>query len=316
MGALTLVTGDEEFLVARAIEAAVAATGADQLGDVHRISATAVGVGGLAELLSPSLFGEVRTVVLGDLQDADKALAAELEGAATLVGDGISLVSVHSGGTKGKALADALRKAGAEVVECPRVRWPEERAQFIRDEVARLGGSITGLAVEDLVAAVGSDLRELANACAQLVADSGGTVDEEVVARYHRGRAEATGFVVADRAIDGDIAGSLEALRWGFAVGLSPVLVTAALATNLRTLAGVAGAGRSAPAAVAAELGLPVWKVRKAQAWVRRWHPDRLADAVLAVAAADEAVKGGAADAEAAAEAVVLAVATAGGAGR
>jgi DNA polymerase-3 subunit delta len=52
-----------------------------------------------------------------------------------------------------------------------------------------------------------------------------------------------------------------------------------------------------------------VWKVRKAQTWVRGWHPDRLAAAVQTVAQADAEVKGAAADPAAALERAVLAVA-------
>jgi len=64
---------------------------------------------------------------------------------------------------------------------------------------------------------VGSDLRELAAACDQLAADTDGLIDEPVVARYYRGRAEATGFTVADRAVEGHLAQALEQLRWALA---------------------------------------------------------------------------------------------------
>ena len=42
------------------------------------------------------------------------------------------------------------------------------------------------------------------SAAAQLVADTGGAVDAAAVRRYHRGRAEATGFAVADKVVAGD----------------------------------------------------------------------------------------------------------------
>ena len=70
-----------------------------------------------------------------------------------------------------------------------------------------------------LIEAVGSDLRELAAATSQLVADTDGTVDESAVRRYYRGRAECPGFAVADKAVAGDRAGALEALRWAQLAG-------------------------------------------------------------------------------------------------
>ena len=72
-----------------------------------------------------------------------------------------------------------------------------------------------------LLDAVGNDLRELAAACGQLAADTSGVIDQAVVARYYRGRAEATGFSVADRAVEGRLAEALEKLRWALAVGVS-----------------------------------------------------------------------------------------------
>ena len=47
---------------------------------------------------------------------------------------------------------------------------------------------------------VGSDLREISAVVAQLVGDTGGSIDAAAVSAYHRGRAEVTGFAVADQA--------------------------------------------------------------------------------------------------------------------
>ena len=48
-----------------------------------------------------------------------------------------------------------------------------------------------------LLAAVGNDLRELASACSQLIADTDGKIGVDTVARYYRGRAEVSGFTAA-----------------------------------------------------------------------------------------------------------------------
>ena len=168
-------------------------------------------------------------------------------------------------------------------------------------------------AVRALVAAVGNDLRELATACSQLVADIGGAIDEEKVSRYYRGKAEATGFVVADRAVDGDVAGALEVLRWGLDVGLAPVLVTSALAGNLRTIAKVAQAGRGSAQSLVKQLGMPSWKIEKAQRQSRAWQPAGIARAIAAVAAADAEVKGAGTDPAYALERAVLAIVAARG---
>ena len=200
-----------------------------------------------------------------------------------------------------------------QVVECPKLKWASERETFVKQEVAAAGGSITDSAVRALVAAVGNDLRELATACSQLVADIGGAIDEEKVSRYYRGKAEATGFVVADRAVDGDVAGALEVLRWGLDVGLAPVLVTSALAGNLRTIAKVAQAGRGSAQSLVKQLGMPSWKIEKAQRQSRAWQPAGIARAIAAVAAADAEVKGAGTDPAYALERAVLAIVAARG---
>lgn len=308
---MTLVLGDEELLVARGVQRAVqaaVAVGGEQT-EVHDVAAGELLPDDLAELASPSLFSEARVLVVRGAQDASKDLAAALEAIATDGEEQISLVVVHAGGAKGKAVADTIRGTGARVVEAPRVKSARDREDFVSSEVREAGGTIDRDAAADLVASIGTDLRELSTACAQLVADIGPHVAADDVAAYYRGRAESTGFAVADRAVEGDAAAALETLRWAYATGTDPVLVSAALAANLRTIGIVASAGRGSPDALAGPLGMPAWKIRRAQGWAKRWRPEALARAVQAVATADAGIKGEGADAAYAAEAAVIAVA-------
>lgn len=308
---MTLVVGDEELLVARAVAKVVAAA-RERAGDdvpVHDVEAGELAVSDLAELTSPSLFGDARVVVVRAVQDASKELAAALSELAAAGDDEVDMVVVHAGGAKGKAVLDALKGSGARVVEAPRVKTAKDREQFVADEVRAAGGSITRDAAVDLVASIGTELRELATACAQLVTDVGARIGPAEVAAYYRGRAESTGFAVADRAVEGDVAAALETLRWAFATGMDPVLVSAALASNLRTIAMVGAAGRGSPDSLAGPLGMPAWKIRRAQGWLKRWKPDALSQAVSAVALADADIKGEGADAAYAAEHAVITVA-------
>ena len=170
-----------------------------------------------------------------------------------------------------------MTKAGAAVVVCNKITKPAERVDFVRSEIRRAGGTTTPDAVAALVDAVGSDLRELASAASQLVADTGGMVDETAVRRYHRGRAEVTGFTVSDAAMAGDLPGALESLRWAFGVGVAPVLIADALADGVRTVAKVSGARGGNSYALASQLGMPPWKVDRARSAGRGWSSDGLA---------------------------------------
>lgn len=306
---LHLVLGEEELLVQRAVQAAVdAARLADPQAEMRSSRATDLAAGELAELVSPSLFAEGRVVVLQAAHEAGKDIAAEVLDYARAPVEGIVLVVVHAGGNRGKALVDGLRKAGAEVTECPRITRYEDRAAFVRHEVRRAGGRITAEAVSVLLDAVGSELRELASAAGQLATDTAGTIDEAAVRRYHRGRAEVTGFSVAEKVMTGDRAAALETLRWAMQLGVPHVLVADALADAVRTVARVGASGRGDPYRLASQLQLPPWKVKKAMAQSRGWQPEGLADAMQVVAGVNADVKGVAADAGYALERAVLAI--------
>jgi DNA polymerase-3 subunit delta len=305
------MVGDEELLLERAVHAVFAAAReADPEAELRRVRITDLTPGDFIELVSPSLFAEARVVVLEAAHEAGADITATITSYVADPTDGITLVAVHAGGGR-KALAETLRSAGAEVTECQKLTRFDERVDFVRAEVRRAGGKISQDAVSVLIDAVGSDLRELAAAAGQLVADAGGAIDAVAVRRYHRGRAEVTGFAVGEKAVSGDRAAALEALRWALTVGVAPVLVADALADAVRTVARVGAAGRGDPYRLAGQLGMPPWKVRKAQAQVRGWRPDGLATALAVVAEVNADVKGAAADPGYALERAVLKVAAA-----
>ena len=145
----------------------------------------------------------------------------------------------------------------------------------------------------------------------QLAADVEGTIDEAVVGRYYTGRAEASSFTVADRAVEGRAAEALEALRWSLSTGVAPVLITSALAQGVRAIGKLSSARGGRPADLARELGMPPWKIDRVRQQMRGWTPDGVAVALRAVAEADAGVKGGGDDPEYALEKAVVAIARA-----
>ncbi|GAB2612551.1 DNA polymerase III subunit delta [Streptomyces capparidis] len=310
---VTLAVGQEELLLDREVAQVVAAArAADPDTDVRDLTPDAVQPGTLAELTSPSLFAERKVVVIRSAQDLSADTVKDVKAYLAAPVEEIVLVLLHAGGAKGKALLDAARKAGAREVACPKMTKPAERLAFVRGEFRTAGRSATEDACRALVDAIGSDLRELASACAQLAADVEGPVDESVVARYYTGRAEASSFTVADRAVEGRAAEALEQLRWALAVGVAPVLVTSALAQGVRAIGKLATAPRGMrPGDLARELGMPPWKIDRVRQQMRGWTGDGVAAALKAVAEADAAVKGGGSDPAYALERAVVVVAQA-----
>ncbi|WP_280343347.1 DNA polymerase III subunit delta [Nocardia neocaledoniensis] len=296
-----LVLGDEELLVERAVAQVVgqvrAAAPDPDAVPVDRLRAGDASTAELAELLSPSLFAEDRVIVLESAAEAGKDAVAVITEAAADPPAGVVLLVLHSGGGRAKALAPALQKQGAVVHECAKLTKAAERMEFVRGEFRAVGVKVPADVVQILIESVGSELRELAAACSQLVADTGGKVDANAVRRYYSGRAEVTGFDVAELAVAGDRPAAMEALRWATDRGVPHVLLADALADSVHTIARVGSAGRGDPFKLAQQLGMPPWKVKKAQAQARGWNPATIGTALQVVATLNADVKGGAADA-------------------
>ena len=306
--AVAVVVGEEELLVERAVARLVAAAsaatgpgGADGAGDgpfppragVHEVAAAALSPGELASLTAPSLFGGDCVVVVRDAHQAGKEVTEELARLAAEPPPDVRLVVTHAGGARGKALLASLVGRGARVIECPKITRVADRMDFVREEFRAAGRTIDDGGVRALIDALGSDLREIASACAQLAADTTGVIGRSVVYRYYRGRAEASGFSVADRAVEGRLSDALELLRWALAVGVSPVLISSGLAQGIRLLGRVSGAPKGqGSAALAAEVGAPPWKIDRVRQQLRGWEPEGIARALGAVAEADAQVKG------------------------
>jgi DNA polymerase-3 subunit delta len=294
---LVVLVGDEELLVARAISALSEAVsrGQPDVTATERGGAEIDG-GALHELLGPSLFGDGRLIVIRAAQDVKAAAQTVLIPYLREPTEAVTIVLQHAGGAKGKALLDAARKAKALEIGVARLTRPAERVDFVRHEARLAGGRIAPDAAEALVEAVGSDLRELAAVSAQLVSDCRGSVDLDAVRAYHRGRADVTGFSVAEQVMLGNAPAALAALRHALTEQLPHVLIADALFDGVHTLARVASAGRGEPSALARDLGMPPWKIRKAQGQLRGWNEPAVRRALGVVAGVNAEVKGAAAD--------------------
>jgi len=308
---LHLVLGDEELLVERAVsdvlKSARKRAGSDGV-PVNRMRAGDVTTYELAELLSPSLFADERIVVLEAAGEAGKDAATLIASSAADIPPGTVLVVVHSGGGRAKALAGQLQKLGAEVHQCAKITRAGERVDFVRKEFRSLRVKVDDETVTALLDAVGSDVRELASACSQLVADTGGDVDAEAVRRYHSGKAEVKGFDIADKAVAGDVEGAAEALRWAMMRGEPLVVLADALAEAIHAI-GRVGPLSGDPYRLASQVGMPPWRVQKAQKQARRWSRDSVATAMKVVAELNANVKGAVVDADYALESAVRKVA-------
>jgi len=293
---ITLLQGGEALLADRAISQVVSKF---KGATVTQLEASELELGAITDALAPSLFGDARIIVVKEIQDLAAELGDEITTYLDAQDESVELVLWHKGGVKGKALLEKIKKVKPTIIPCDVLKKDGEKSDFIRGEFKRLGRTISTEAVQALIDALGSDIRELGGACSQLAADvvAGKMIDESDVLKFQNGRIETTGFDVADAALDGARDVALIALRNALATGTDPVLITSALAGSLRTLAKVSGAPRGAKSFdLAGPLGLAPWQIDKACRQLSKWTPATLAGAVVAVAQADADIKGAAVD--------------------
>jgi DNA polymerase-3 subunit delta len=292
---IVLVNGTESFLADRAVRILTDRMKSSDAGvEVSDLDATTYGYGELFQLASPSLFGEPRLLRVSGVEKCSDAFLDDALSYLESPEADVVLVLRPGGGTRGKKLLDGLKKAGTDalIVECRDIKKDADRMGFISAEFHRVGASITPGAQRALADAFSTDLAELAAACQQLIADSeGALVTDDIVQRYYGSRVEATTFQVADKAIAGHFSEALILLRRAMDSGAEPILVVAAFAMKLRTMAQVGGV-RGNNDAVAQELGIPSWQVRLARGNLQGWEEAGLGRAIMEVAATDSAVKG------------------------
>ncbi len=266
--------------------------------EVTNLFAADVIVGDISDALAPSLFSQRRALIIRDLQDLAEECRDEITRYLNSPDASTTVIFIHKGGVKGKALLDAIKKIKPEIILCDPIKKEAEKEEFVRNLFLDLKRKATPGAVSALVGALGNDLRELQSAISQIAADApAGVIDELIIDKFHQGRVETTGFDVADATIDGNLSGALIALRSALETGTDPVMITSAIASSLRSLAKVSGVNRGVKSfELAGQLGMAPWQIDKARRQLNRWSPAQLADAVGAIAQADAEVKGAASD--------------------
>ena len=292
-----LILGSEAALADRALTK-ISAQLKEEKTEVTTISAADAIVGDISDALAPSLFSERRALIIKDLQDLPEESRDEITRYLPEPDATTTVVFIHKGGVKGKALLDAIKKVKPEIIACEPLKKDAEKEQFVRELFLDSGRKASPGAVAAIVGALGGDMRELQQAVSQIALDApAGVIDEKFIDEFHQGRVETTGFDVADATLDGNLPTALISLRSAIETGTDPVMVTSAIASALRSLAKVSGSATGAKSfELAGQLGMAPWQIDKARRQLQGWTPRALSKAVQAIALADAQVKGAATD--------------------
>jgi DNA polymerase-3 subunit delta len=237
---------------------------------------------------TPSLFGDGRCVIVRGPGAAIEKAADRLVAWAESPPPGLAAVLVVGRAAKlKKALgrhADVLDLAAPKPWETPEwvVRFMKGRGRQVSKEAAAT-----------LVEAVGTDLRELANACEQLTLATSGKIGPDTVARLFRGL-DAQLYTFLDALLQRDRAQALRLLGSLLGAGeYHPLVLTATLAKQFRALAAAKGSERMAAATMAKQLDVTVGYVNRAYKHGRNFAPDEVRRAYRLIADADDRLKGG-----------------------
>ena len=273
--------------------------------EINEIAEGDYSSGLLSSLASPSLFAEAKLIFItgatDELANDMEQYLVEPNPDCTIVVRIPNLVG-HNGKFKTKFSKQALN------VACEEIKRDNDKLEFIKGEFASRNVSIEPQASKLLLQAFANDLGEMGAACSQLAALGKPKISAADVESTFGGRVETNAFKIADAAMAGNAAEAIRLFRHGFATGIDPVALTAALAMRVRQLARLFN-DRSANAAA---LGMAPWQIDKARKELAGWSESELVDLVQLVAKTDADVKGAAREPEYSVEKLLLAMARAG----
>lgn len=292
---LVLISGKEEFIVERAhSRIKELARKQDPNTEITRIDANNYDSGLLAQITSPSLFGEARLVVCDHCEQLNESFLADaIEQIKNGMDDHTHLVFIHRGGVKGKKILDFLRspEVNALEVSCPEIKYDNQKADIITADIKRAKRHMEQDALRLLISSVGNNIRELSSAVYQLISDVEGTITIQDVKKYYGKTLQITAFEVADLIISGNLGAGLIAYRHALNTGIDPVALLASLTYKVRQILKVSACSRGI--LTPAEAGMNSWQLEKAKKELRGWNERGLAVAIEAIAQADWEAKGG-----------------------
>lgn len=285
-----LLWGEDEFLLR---DAAVAVLGEHP----PEMPAEEWQPGATGDLATPSLFGEVRRLLVSDAQDLPAEAVAEIARYAESPSPEARLVLTVSVSSRAKGPQARLTKPLGDRVEVRRVAVDrKELPRWIVDRAKARGIRATQAGASALVGTVGEDPAVLDRSVEQVAtAFPGDGLTPETVASQFRGLGERRIWDLCDAAFSRNGASAIRALAAMLAAGEEPLAILGGVAARLRDLLRVRSvAPGMSPADAARAAGLRFdWQVRRYREQAARFSEDDLTSLHGRVAEADRLLKQG-----------------------
>jgi DNA polymerase III subunit delta len=289
--AVVLLWGDNGFLLRQAaIEAFEDVRPVELEGPAWRPGAT-------SDLVTPSLFGEERGLLITAAQALPKEALQEIGRYASEPAPGGRLVLTYEVGSRAKgppkSVVSALgRGAAVRRVAVDRRELPD----WVGRRADRRGIASTPQGVQALIQTLGEDPGVLDQAVEQLAAShpQEGVTPKAVTAQF-RGLGDRRIWELCDAAFGGDPAGAMRALVGMLDAGDEPLVMLAGIATRVRDLVRVRSLPPKTPLAeVARRAGLRFdWQARRYRDQARRFTPEALSAIHAELVEADRSLKQG-----------------------
>jgi DNA polymerase-3 subunit delta len=286
-----LLWGEDDFLLR---EAAL-----ELLGEVRarEVDAAEWQGGELADLATPSLFGEPRALLVSDCRSLTEEAIRELAVYVTAPDPASPLVLLARVAERGRppaALVKLVDPVGS-VKEIKLARKDLAGWLVTRSRVKEL--DLAPEASAALVETLGEDPGALDQALEQLAsAFSGERIGRETVARQFRGLGDQHVWDLCDRAFARDLPGAVRSLQTLLEGPDDPLMILGGVASRLRDLLRVRALPEAIPPAeLAKRAGLRFeWQAKRYREQARRFSLSELIQAHTRVAEADRALKSGA----------------------
>jgi len=253
--------------------------------------------GELADLATPSLFGERRALIVTDCRSLPDQALRELADYLTRPDPEAPLVLCATVPERGKAPA-ALAKLVEPVGIIREVALArKDLPAWLGRRAAARGIDLSPEGAAALVESVGEDPAALAQALEQVAsAFPGERITREHVERQFRGLGEQHIWDLCDRAFGRDAAGAMRSLRTLLAAREDPLLVLGGLASRLRDLLRVRALPDRMPLGeLTRAAGLRFeWQARRYREQARRFSLEELVAIHAEIVEADRALKSGA----------------------
>lgn len=292
---VTLLWGDQPYLLR---EAAL-----ELLGDVRAepVDGRDWRPGVMADLATPSLFGEPRALLLTNAQDLPAEALDEIAGYAAAPDPDAKLVLTFAAATRTRTPPKKLLNALGDKADVRKLTVERrDLPGWLVDRARKRGLPATPAGANSLVQVLGEDLAELDRAIEQLAsaAPGEGLVPRAVEAQF-RGFGERKTWELCDAAFAGNLPSAARTLAGMLHAGEEPIVILGGIASRLRDLIRVRSLPPRTPHAdVARAAGLRFdWQARRYLEQARRYEPADLARIHRELVEADRLLKqGGAGD--------------------